>query len=870
LSIGCGGGKLKRGLCAEVAAGHIELLRRVRSSERWAHLPFLLATADAAKANILEAPPSEQGPVLAHTRLGRDDAAHRRGQSGRQKNSEGPPVKSIASRLGLAAAMLMAFAPTEAQQRLTPPMPDLTGIISTATTDGKTGLEWAIVLGKALFWDQQAGSDGVACASCHFNAGADNRITNQLSPGVNDITKGPAGDTGFGSTRADTGGVLPGAMPSGATALPNYALKDTDFPLHRLVDERSRNSDIVTTTNDIVSSQGAFAAPFVSVGASNGRENCGTASADIFHAGGFAARQVALRNSGTTINAIFNRRTLWNGSANNLFNGVGSSGMRDIAGDANKRLIVLNGSSQPELGFVQLPNASLASQAVGPIVNSVEMSCAGRKLSDVGRKLMATAIRPLQRQTVDPADSVLAGLIDGTGNGLAATHNYATLVKRAFDPKFWNATGRFTVTGGQLQTVTGRAGYTQIEHNWSLFWGLSILLYESTLISNVSEFDALVTNGTLTIRDIRTGPPFDCTANGTVDPLLLRGCQMFFRARDPATNPPGAGCNACHGGKDVFTNASHQPGQNNAPMVVLGTVLQPGPPPGMSDLGFQNTGIRPVFTDRKIGGDDPYGNPLSYARQYLNYLKGLAAGETQEQAFQNHIFDPDLKADIEANNIFVQFNGTATTSTKLNIEGASKSPTLRNVALTPPYTSSGMFSNLRQVLKFYNRETNRRDITAAGDLDAMGTACNGGDNAGSGADGNRSFDELTQTAQTCHTNILVGIGTINLLDCDVAGSGCDPATDDLAALIRFLKSLTDPRVQCDAAPFDHPALALTVGHRTVDRNGDGRADDIVFQLPAAGAAGYDPATGYCIPNAGNLFEPGMQGRVGGTRVPLAP
>src|SRR4029077_9147549 len=32
----------------------------------------------------------------------------------------------------------------------------------------------AIQLGKALFWDIQAGSNDVqACASCHFNAGAD-------------------------------------------------------------------------------------------------------------------------------------------------------------------------------------------------------------------------------------------------------------------------------------------------------------------------------------------------------------------------------------------------------------------------------------------------------------------------------------------------------------------------------------------------------------------------------------------------------------------------------------------------------------------------------------------------------------------------
>jgi len=41
-------------------------------------------------------------------------------------------------------------------------------------------------MGKALFWDMQVGSDGIqACASCHFHAGADNRIKNQISPGIN-------------------------------------------------------------------------------------------------------------------------------------------------------------------------------------------------------------------------------------------------------------------------------------------------------------------------------------------------------------------------------------------------------------------------------------------------------------------------------------------------------------------------------------------------------------------------------------------------------------------------------------------------------------------------------------------------------------
>src|SRR5581483_5044258 len=40
----------------------------------------------------------------------------------------------------------------------------------------------AVLLGKALFWDMQVGSDGqTACATCHFNAGADSRTKNQMS-----------------------------------------------------------------------------------------------------------------------------------------------------------------------------------------------------------------------------------------------------------------------------------------------------------------------------------------------------------------------------------------------------------------------------------------------------------------------------------------------------------------------------------------------------------------------------------------------------------------------------------------------------------------------------------------------------------------
>ena len=64
----------------------------------------------------------------------------------------------------------------------------------------------AIALGKAFFWEMQFGSDGfTACATCHFNAGADSRTMNQADPGLRrvDSNGNPSADStifhpGFG------------------------------------------------------------------------------------------------------------------------------------------------------------------------------------------------------------------------------------------------------------------------------------------------------------------------------------------------------------------------------------------------------------------------------------------------------------------------------------------------------------------------------------------------------------------------------------------------------------------------------------------------------------------------------------------------
>jgi len=747
-------------------------------------------------------------------------------------------------------------------------------------TDGKA---WGVVLGKALFWDQQSGSDGVACAGCHFHAGADTRLKNQINPGFNDITKGPNGDTVFGSERSDTAAVLPGKMPSGAQAGSNYLLTKNDMPLHRLQDDTNRNSSIVTTTNDRISSQGAFDGTFSRVKFLGQHDKC-KLDAGIFHAGPYAARQVEPRNTPTAHNAVFFHRNFWDGRANNLFNGVGVFGMRDIHGDPNMRLIVLDQNHMPQLGYLQVENASLASQAVGPPVSVLEMSCDGRSFPDIGRKLLFTI--PLFKQKVDQHDSVLGPYAAPSGHGLKLQYLYAELIKKTFDPKYWSAPGRYSIQNGQL--VKDPKGHTQMEMNFSMFWGLSIMLYESTLVSDQSEFDSLQTHGDLVMTPafVPAGPAVGgCTSpTNNVEELLLRGCTIFSRFNVGIPTAPtavrGGNCFVCHNAQGGGVGRPSQPllaegttSVINEPFTLFLTVGDVNGTNDLRDQGFASIGLRPAFSDRMSGNSDPYGNPLSFGRQVWNYLNGNP----------NALLDPVLQRAVSSGTNLV---GGATaiqivpapataagTISKLEVDGSAKAPILRNSALTPPYFSWGGYPSLRQALKVYNRGSNRRDIPASGSIEAHGSPCSKGDDSGSGLDGNQNWP----VASDCNTNTTGVIIPLGLSDCE-APDGSAPKTaclakghtadnDDLAALARFLKSLTDQRVQCDKAPFDHPALTIFNGHTGSDSNHDGKANDIVFTLPAVGAAGYAPSSGFCIPNAGDLFAPGMQARSGG---PLAP
>ena len=111
----------------------------------------------------------------------------------------------------------------------------------------------AIELGKALFWDMQAGSDDIqACASCHFNAGADSRANNEVNPGQ------AGGDNTFQLGVPFNGSLGPNYHYKAGSADAGFGgYHDGDYPFRKLADMNDRFS-VISDVNDVSGSQGQF------------------------------------------------------------------------------------------------------------------------------------------------------------------------------------------------------------------------------------------------------------------------------------------------------------------------------------------------------------------------------------------------------------------------------------------------------------------------------------------------------------------------------------------------------------------------------------------------------------------------------------
>src|SRR6476469_4265378 len=685
------------------------------------------------------------------------------------------------------------------------------GVVRGDLTDYIANQAAAIQLGKALFWEMQAGSDNkTACATCHFKAGVDGRDRNQMNPGANATWDG----FGYG---------------------PNYTVVPNDYPFTSLP---TKDVDNVT------GSQGVRMSQFAGFSRS-GAEQTTSVPDPVFSISGVNVRQVTGKNAPSTINAVFNHRNFWNGRAQPEFNGVNPFGNRDTLA----KVWVLGSTGSPIQMDIHIQNASLASQAVGPSLSTVEMSASGRTFPDLGHKLLL--VKPLGLQKVDSTDSVLGSLADvSAGKGLTTT--YTALIQKAFQPKWWNSKKGVTVNG---------KSYSMMEANFALFWGLAVMYYEATQVSDASPMDQYLQTRVFStvVFDPVTGMPSLLSDNPAIlDPAvnrlaadgisvtrtdILNGLGLFERPVAPPPTFPvpagfGVGCSGCHVGAEttsasvrnltgagievgdaalklagfdlrmerMFLKADWNPPGPLTP-VPLGTdqitfdpntysvnvVEQIIPYPGgyatpvapislpiaTYDAGWYNLGVRPTADDVGLGGGDLYGSPLSWTQLFQQSTpglikvpgNGLGCAGAGNATFPNTLLNPLG---------FPLLSGPLLAGENTDVAGTFKVASLRNVEFNGPYFHNGGKSTLAQVLEFY--------------------------------DGGGDFDR---------TNNATKAPAIVPLQLDAGQQ---------KSLVTFLLALTDDRVRLQQAPFDHPQLFVPNGDNPV-------GTDNTIEIPAVGAAG---------------------------------
>ncbi len=784
-----------------------------------------------------------------------------------------------------------------------PPVFGIEGILADKTA--------AIELGKALFWDMQAGSDDTqACASCHFNAGADSRAINEVNPGQ------AGGDNTFQVGSAPNYHLNPGTP---GTGFGGY--HDGDYPFHKVSDV-DQGLSLIADANDVTGSQGVPGltntqiivtggqvmgsgsgsgsngsnTPACQATNNNSDPDQGTLGSDmqagpriptkqpppkltcVAQAQGLQisarnsveadttvidpvfsfsdpsdpakrinTRRVTGRNTPSVVDAAFNYRNFWDGRAQNECNGSNPFGARD-----GQSHLMVTDETGTELGpvLVNMKNSALCSQALGPILSSTEMSADDRNFHQVGKKLLAR--KPLAQQIVDPTDSVLGAFSSAPDKGLNTS--YSSLIQKAFQTEWWNFPNHLCVAanGGiqaQINPAIGQScpagttDYSQMEYNFSLFWGVAIQMYESTLIADQTPLDKYLEQqktytltgdnhsnsytiklapglDPYTVSVISLNPNFDFSdqdvyafddgfgrftgtgVDGTVDyasgtivvnfedpPVSTVPVRISYSVGPtPLTQAQLHGllmfqtkgqCVVCHGGPELSNAAVDTVSPEPLERMIMGDLNV-----RVYDTGFYHIGVRPGAEDAGLAGTDPIaGLPLSY-------------GEFSRERVCN---DSSLSLLIPGR------PGDGISQQPLNCgddiarTGYFKAPQLRNVALTAPYFHNGGQLTLEQVVEFYNR----------------------------GGDFNTSSENP-------------------IMDPDIAPIGF--TLQEKQDLVDFLRNgLTDPRTVAQAAPFDHPQFFAPNGHPT-DGNGiplkdpahPGQAATQLMEVPAVGKNGGAP------------------------------
>jgi cytochrome c peroxidase len=362
--------------------------------------------------------------------------------------------------------------------------------------------------------------------------------------------------------------------------------------------------------------------------------------------------------------------------------------------------------------------------------------------------------------------------------------------------------------GGRRACLGGAAlatGYTQMQMNFSLFFGLAVQAYEATLISDDTPFDRF--QGAQ--NPVRQADGSPCPATGCPailgDPTALTtqqsvGLSVFL---DDNANL-GTHCADCHilPITTGHTILDYQPDSQGVPSLAQGEAIEfmimgdnleeANYDHGMYNIGVRRSGCGPDPTitcgaeDKGRAATSGSVNPLTNKPfpDSLVELTALRGSTSCDTASISHVgcLPPDV----------ARFIPDVPILPRRVTNGAFKASNLRNIKYSGPYFHIGDSSTLRQVVEFYTRggnfpNTNLHDKTV--DVDGIPPLM---------------FPEFDPTSRAL-----------------------------MEALVEFLANgLTDNRVAFEQGPFDHPQLFVPNG--SPKNHPD---QDVMIEVPAVGKEG---------------------------------
>jgi cytochrome c peroxidase len=428
-----------------------------------------------------------------------------------------------------------------------------------------------------------------------------------------------------------------------------------------------------------------------------------------------------------------------------------------------------NGTGSLQEVKIRIRNSSLASQAVGPPLSDFEMSASKRTFAKIGKKMLS--LNPLPKQRVHPNDSILGQLADtATGKGLTVT--YADLIRQAFRPRWWNAQ--------QIVTFAISDRYyhepTEKDPRGYMFGNGDVTILDPPgRPLTTDEFTQMEANFALFFglaiqlyesTLVADNTPFDRFLAGNTNAL-----------NDQEQTGLGiflgqGGCIICHVGV-ALTGASVMTvlGLEN-PAAVEGPIEFMNMVQGTAfyDTGYYNISLRPTAEDVGRGETTPTINPLTGQPFPISHSRLAMLKEAGQLPLDVAQFVPDLPAP----------GASSDPPNRVAVDGAMKAPGLRNVELTGPYVRTGSEAILEQVVELYSR---------GGNFPAL------------------NIDNHAPAVRELGFN-----------------------EDQTAAVVAFLRALTDERVRNEGAPFDHPELFVPNGHAP-----DGST--VLFRITPVGAQG---------------------------------